>query len=100
VVIAVSRRLTREQKEEIERFIESATPEQIDMLCMILIKLMDRIEAKRMSELERLMRLTNGLDSQLIWKALENEKFKPLREALEAGLIWYDGRERRWKRVE
>jgi len=23
-----------------------------------------------------------------------------LREALEAGLIWYDGREKRWKRVE
>ena len=93
-MIVVSRRLTKEQEEEIKRFIESATPEQIDMLCMILIKLMDRIE------LERLMRLTNGLDSQLILKALENERFKPLREALEAGLIWYDGREKRWKRVE
>jgi hypothetical protein len=53
-----------------------------------------------MSELEHLMRLTNGLDSQLVWKALENERFKPLREALDAGLIWYDGGERRWKWIE
>jgi hypothetical protein len=47
-------------------------------------------------KLSQLIKLTNGLDGITIHFCLDDERFKPLREAVLKGEIWYDGRRRRW----